>query len=324
MDPSKSIEEEYIKLSLLPGGSLTLPELLFCDDQQDKDARVIVPSLSFLLQHPSGFKIVFDLGMRKIWQDYAPSIRQHLQKRLPIETEPDVSDCLRRGGLEPRDVDAVILSHVHYDHVGTPSDFTKAHFIVGHGTRHLLEHGMNYHSAASFEKDLLPHDRIIELPTPARPMLKAEVDAFDDSTYLPTKNLGSIIPGCDNSWKPLHSFENCIDLFGDGLAYLIDSPGHIVGHLNLLIRISKSKWVYLAGDACHHPRILDGKAGMATWHENGMHVCIHIDKEKAMETLGKIQALRAQGIDGADVEVVLAHDGEWFERNQGVIWPSLF
>lgn len=317
--PDKKASSCYAKLSLLPGGSLTLPESLFCDDQQDKAARVSVPSMSFLIRHPSGFKIVFDLGMRKIWQNYIETIRSHILKRLPIQTAEDVSYSLRKGGMEPSDVDAVILSHVHYDHVGTPSDFTKAYFIVGYGTRNLLENGMNYHSAASFEKDLLPEDRIVELPVPNRELLK--VEAFDDTAFQPTKGLEFLIPGTDSSWKERFGFENTIDLFNDGLIYLIDSPGHIVGHLNLLVRTSPSQWVYLAGDACHHRRILDGRAGMAAWHENGMHVCIHVDKQKAEETLGKIQWLRIRGIEGAAVEVVLAHDADWFRDHESAIWP---
>ena len=311
---------QYVKLSMVPGGTLTLPEHFFCEDVHDKDVRVAVPSMSFLIQHPSGFKVLFDLGLRKVWQNYAENIRNHIQKRLPIQTDPDVSDYLRKGGLESSDIDAVILSHVHYDHVGTPSDFNRAQFIVGYGTRDLLQHGMKYHSAASFEKDLLPSDRIIELPPPNRPMLHAE--AFDSDGQPPTKGLETLIPETKASWSPYQQFENCIDLFGDGLVYLVDSPGHIVGHLNLLVRASEQQWVYLAGDACHHPRILDGETGMATWHENGMHVCIHIDKQKAMETLGKIQTLRSSGIEDAKVEVVLAHDSIWFKENQSTIWPS--
>lgn len=317
--PEQNASSGYSKLSLLPGGSLTLPEHLFCDDQKDTAARVSVPSMSFLIRHPSGFKIVFDLGMRKIWQNYNEKIRSHIQKRLPIQTAADVSFSLRKGGLEPSEVDAVILSHVHYDHVGTPSDFTKAHFIVGYGTRNLLEHGMKYHSAASFEEDLLPQDRVIELLRPNRELLK--VEEFDDSAYPPTKGLESLVPGTESSWMERFGFENTIDLFNDGLIYLIDSPGHIPGHLNLLVRTSPTQWVYLAGDACHHPRILDGRAGMATWHENGMHVCIHVDKEKAEETLGRIQWLRIRGIEGAAVEVVLAHDDDWFRDHKSVIWP---
>lgn len=317
--PTNIAQQEYAKLSMLPGGFLTLPEHFFCDDQRDKGVRIEVPSMSFLVQPPNGRKIVFDLGLRKEWQNYSPDIQSHLQKRLPIRTAPDISDCLRDGGLQPSDVDAIIYSHVHYDHVGTPSDFARAQFIVGYGTRNLLKNGMKYHSAANFEKDLLPEDRVIELPAPNRPILAAE--AFDESIFKKTKPLQAFSPNCDSIWKPRHCFDHTIDLFGDGLVFLVDSPGHIAGHLNLLVRVSKNKWVYLAGDACHHPRILNGQAGMAEWEENGQHLCIHIDKPKAMETVRKIQNIQRMGLEDAEVEVVLAHDAEWFKNNQAVVWP---
>lgn len=315
----------YVSVSVLPAGWLTLPEHIFCDDQHDTSSRISVPSLSFLVRHLGrNLNIVFDLGMRKKCEDYSPSIRSHIQKRLPVTTDPDVSDALRKGGLQAdQDVDIVVLSHVHYDHVGTPSDFPKAHFVVGYGTRNLLENGMKYHSAASFERNLLPAERTIELSRPNRPLLDAEV--HDETPYSPTKDLQSLLatPRNDEAlWKRLGPFDNTIDLFGDGSVHLIDSPGHIPGHLNLLAKVSPSRWVYLAGDACHHGRILKGQAGMATWRENGMHVCIHVDKKKAEETLGKIRQLNKDGLDGATVEVVLAHDGEWLEAHQKYIWPG--
>lgn len=152
-------------VSLLPSGFLTLPEHFFCADQHDKSIRNLVPSMSFLIQHPSsGKKIVFDLGIRKNLDDYPADIQPHLRTRQPLHTVPDVCDSLRKGGLYPSDIDTVILSHVHYDHVGDPKAFMSARFVVGYGTRHLLQHGMNYHSAAKFEKGLLPPRRTIELP----------------------------------------------------------------------------------------------------------------------------------------------------------------
>lgn len=312
---------EYAKVSLLPAGSLTLPEYCFCADQHDKTIRNIVPSMSFLVQHPQGFKLVFDLGMRKNLGDYPDNIQPHLKTRQPITTEPDAADSLRKGGLEPTDINAVVLSHVHYDHVGTPGDFSNADFIVGYGARHLLQNRMRYHSAANFEKSLLPEGRTIELPIQkTEPQYSTPVT----SSYCPTKGLDTLIRGVDHSWKPLGPFDNSIDLFGDGLIFIVDSPGHLTGHLNLLARVSQGQWIYLAGDACHHSRILNGNTEMASWMENDMLVCIHVDKDVAADTLRRIQNIREQGSDGAAVEVVLAHDGQWFSSHQESAWLQCY
>ncbi|KAL3461033.1 beta-lactamase-like protein [Aspergillus heterothallicus] len=303
-----------IKLSLLPSGFLTLPSRFFCADKHSSNERLLVPSMSFLLQHPSGKKTVFDLGIRRNLADYPDSIHPHLLTRQPINTVPDVCDSLRAGGIEPRQVDTVILSHVHYDHVGTPSAFTKAIFIVGHGTRDLLQNGMSYHSAAHFERDLLPNDRTVELPP---------VTTTGPFGSVVTSALRPVAGTVKHTWHPLGPFGSVIDLFGDGSLYIVDSPGHLVGHLNVLVRVREDHWVYLAGDACHHPRLLSGEAEMAEWEENGATVCIHANKAMAEETLRKMQSARDAGVDGATVEVVFAHDAEWFEGHRECIFPGV-
>ncbi|KAL3488061.1 beta-lactamase-like protein [Aspergillus germanicus] len=310
-----------IKLSLLPSGSLTLPTRFFCADKSTSTERLLVPSMSFLLQHPSGKKIVFDLGIRRNLDEYPASIQPHLVTRQPIYTVPDVCDSLRQGGLNPAEIDAVILSHVHYDHVGTPSAFSNAMFIVGNGTRGLLQNGMAYHSAAHFEADLLPDGRTVELPLP--PPLPPALELPSPVTI---PDLHRVVDGVQHAWRPLNPFPNAIDLFGDGSFYIVDSPGHLVGHLNVLAKVRDDHWVYLAGDACHHPRLLTGEAEMAEWEENGALVCIHENKKLAEETLRRIRRARNEGTevegDTGTVEVVLAHDAEWFMEHAGWIFPG--
>lgn len=311
----------YVRASLLPAGFLTLPEHFFCADQLDKNVRNLVPSMSFLLQHiPTGTNIVFDLGLRRDLGAYPSNIQPHLQTRQPIQTTPDACESLLRGGLDLAQIDAVILSHMHYDHVGTPSSFTKAKFVVGYGTHHILQNGMNYHSAAHFEKDLLPDDRTIELP--AQKNMPLFTNPVDIKSRFAQSSLSSVFPGSKNEWTSLYPFENAIDLFGDGCLYIVDSPGHLLGHINVLARVGNDRWLYLAGDACHHSRILNGDTEMAEWEENGQHVCIHADKNLASATLRRIQKLKTHGFQGGTVEVVLAHDAQWYHNNQQAIFPG--
>ena len=72
-----------------------------------------------------------------------------------------MAELLRVGGLSPEEVDAVVFSHVHYEHIGTPGDFEKAVFVVGPVTERLLTYGMKCHSSAHFQRDLLSEERTV-------------------------------------------------------------------------------------------------------------------------------------------------------------------
>lgn len=48
---------------------------------------------------------------------------------------------------------------------------------------------------------------------------------------------------------------NAIDYFGDGSFYLLDAPGHTIGHISALARTTGgegSTFIHMIGDACHH------------------------------------------------------------------------
>jgi glyoxylase-like metal-dependent hydrolase (beta-lactamase superfamily II) len=112
-------------------------------------------------------------------------------------------------------------------------------------------------------------------------------------------------------------------MFHDGTVYIVDSPGHVPGHLNALIRIAEDKWVYLAADACHHSRIFNGEVDFASWQdEKGRTVTIHKDLDAAYRTLNIMRQLQKEGIDGVPVEVILAHDGEWENKNARHFFPN--
>jgi glyoxylase-like metal-dependent hydrolase (beta-lactamase superfamily II) len=299
--------QTYVTISALEGGSLTLPESLFVTDA-DPSKRTTVPSLCFLIRHTSNStqkttNLVFDLGLKRDFKKYTEAQQHHIAQRQPTSTSPDVAESLRKGGVEPGEVGVVVLSHVHWDHIGTPDDFPNAKFVVGSGTLDLLANGGGYlYPKELFNHDELPFDRTYELP-PVDP---------DSNTAAKQQT--------EHKWEKLPGFDlNIVDYFGDGSVFIVDAPGHLFGHVNLLARVGEGRWVYLGGDCCH-VRILKGEKGVAMYSDGcGGLRSVHVDTEAAKGTIGRIGKLMKE-VDG--LEVVVAHDGGWRERNAGRFLPG--
>jgi glyoxylase-like metal-dependent hydrolase (beta-lactamase superfamily II) len=232
-----------------------------------------------------------------------------------------VVKSLRAGVLAPQDIYYVIYSHVsltlqhgihapradvasfklHWDHVGEPRDFPDSTFVVGHGSLD-VSHGKSSSLRGGhsfFEADMLDPSRTIQLSSPTG----RGVDT--PSPVSPRSCTGSV--DFSRPWQPFGTLPSTLDLFGDGSLYIVDAPGHLPGHLNLLARVGLNKWVYLAGDACHDRRILRREREIGEWLDSeGQTCCIHADRAKAEETIQRIRDLEQKG-----VEVIFAHDVEW-------------
>jgi glyoxylase-like metal-dependent hydrolase (beta-lactamase superfamily II) len=305
--PSPTQSQIYVTISPLSGGNLTLPDSAFVSPANLSSKR-FVPSLSFLIVHPGRtsesdgdiitsksrpLRILFDLGLRHNISEYSEPQQRHLETRHPFETQPGVAAILEKGGIDRAEIDVVIFSHVHYDHHGDPEDFQNAQFIVGNGSLNVLKIGLppELGSHQHFSHNLLPQERTKELP-PAT--------------------------ATTNYWKPLGPFPHTLDLLGDGSLYVIDTPGHLPGHINLLCRTAEEKWVCLCGDAYHDPRLLSGEKDIGTWQgDGGRTCCIHVDREMAEASIGKLRELKKLG-----VELIAAHDDGWCEKNRERFYPG--
>jgi glyoxylase-like metal-dependent hydrolase (beta-lactamase superfamily II) len=79
------------------------------------------PSHTFLIEHPSGRNLVFDLGIRKDFQNYSKKIADYLPTtNYDIQVTENVADILRRNGLDLTEVEAIIWSHWHWEYDGSP------------------------------------------------------------------------------------------------------------------------------------------------------------------------------------------------------------
>ena len=192
---------------------------------------------------------------------------------------------------------------MHWDHIGEPRDFPASIFVVGSGSLALLTGSLpglrGGHSF--FESDLLPENRTIELSQPSsssnevgRAAIHSTRGQFDLS----------------RPWQPYRHLPRTLDVFNDGSLLIVDAPGHLPGHVNVLARVSGTHYIYLGGDACHDRRLLTGEKDIGEWHDSEGHVCsIHVDRKGAEETIERIRQLEQEG-----TEIIFAHDVEW-EKN---------
>jgi glyoxylase-like metal-dependent hydrolase (beta-lactamase superfamily II) len=147
-----------------------------------------------------------------------------------------------------------------------------------------------------FESDLLPDGRTIELSDPSTTSIRGSS----------TKTQPGII-NLSGSWEVSGSLPQILDVFGDGSLLVVNAPGHLPGHINLLARCSDGRQVYMAGDACHDRRLLTGEKLIGEWEDaHGHTCCIHADRKQAEETIERIRVLEKDG-----VEIIFAHDVEW-------------
>ena len=90
---------------------------------------------SFLIEHPNGQKLLFDLGARVDFESNAPALVRRLKSfGFAPSIEKDVATILNEGGMNLADISAVIWSHHHWDHVGDVSKFpSTTELVVGPG-----------------------------------------------------------------------------------------------------------------------------------------------------------------------------------------------
>ncbi|KAL8779003.1 MAG: hypothetical protein Q9213_007152 [Squamulea squamosa] len=182
------------------------------------------PAYSFLIEHEKSHqKVLFDLGVRKDWENLAPNISARINEQgWSVTVEKGVVDILMDCGVEPKSINAIIWSHYHWDHTGDPSTFPHStDLVVGPGFKDAF--------------------------VPAYPT--KQNCPIHESDYA-DRELREISFDSDLTIGGYKAF----DYFGDGSFYLLDSPGHAIGHMCGLARTttSPSTFILLGGDCAHH------------------------------------------------------------------------
>ncbi len=182
-----------------------------------------IPVPSFLVTHPSVGPFLVDTGLHpSVTAKPSATLGRIITRfsRPTLEAGKDIAAQLRSRGLDVRDINTVVMTHMHFDHTSAMAELGGASFIVSEPeweaattTSRPFMHGYN-HSHFDY--------------------------AFDYRTVsFDSEGVGSY-----------STFGRTFDLFGDGSVRLAFTPGHTLGHMSLICRL-RDRDLVIAGDAIY-------------------------------------------------------------------------
>ena len=203
-----------IKVSFLRCGYVTVPEFIAVRGAASLALRTIAYS-AVLIQHPQA-TFLYDTGLCTHIDEFIKGQSLFFRKTLGSYTlELPLAQHLQRIGMVLRDLDFVILSHLHWDHVSGIPDLPGIPLRVNRVEYEAARHGL-----------------------------------FDQGHNLVPRLLGeNPLELFDCAGPTYEGFRSSFDLFGDGSVMLLPLPGHTAGNTGLFINRANGSRLLLIGDA---------------------------------------------------------------------------
>lgn len=193
---------------------------------------VEIPINVFVIKHRDGL-VLFDTGLDPAVVSDPNYVDSAIGRffmgrvfRFDIGPKDTIAENLRRLNLCAEEVKTVVISHLHFDHIGGLAEVSQAELLVSRQEWQKL-------SEPHPERDYVFREHI-ELPTAKwRPI---DFAATDDPL--------------------LTLFGGSYDVMGDGTMMLLPTPGHTAGSLSMLIRDGERAPILLIGDLSYSPKLL--------------------------------------------------------------------
>jgi N-acyl homoserine lactone hydrolase len=190
----------------------------------DRDWTQPLPIYTYLIEHGDGL-ILLDSGESALsatrgWFPWWSPLRFAVD--IHVEPRDEIGPRLRSMGIDPgKDLRMLVLSHLHHDHADGLGHFRGTDVVVS------------------------------------------------DENYRATRGLkGSLVGAVPSRWPPwfeprrvqltgprVASFDRTLPLTSDGTVFAVPTPGHMVGHLSVVVRAPEVTY-FLAGDATYDEQLL--------------------------------------------------------------------
>jgi glyoxylase-like metal-dependent hydrolase (beta-lactamase superfamily II) len=194
----------------------------------DKSHYILVPVNCFLIEHPSEGPILIDTGINlaqaKNHKTYYTGITGIItdEDEYLMNPEEEITSQLESIGYKCSDVNKIILTHLHEDHVGGLKYFPHSKIFI------------------SSDEWLLKDKKILGLIPQVYPKSLSMITSVETIKY---------------SSGPFYNFPRSQDIFNDGSIIMLPTPGHSIGHSSIFIQFGDYQ-VLLCGDSLYTLRHL--------------------------------------------------------------------
>lgn len=241
-----------VRLTVLPQSSYSAPTAIVAEGAW-RPLQVGIGYQTFLVEHPKARFLVdpalcsdFDQVLEEMPRFFRRAVR-------PRGAVLGLADALDRVTLDVADIDFVLPTHIHWDHIS--------------GVLELPERTPLQVSRIERDWAVTSGPRGIHVPT--RPLAGRRLESYE-------------LDG-----PPVLTFEHSHDLFGDGSVVIVDMPGHTPGSVGILLALENNDRVLLAGDAIWHNR----QAELIRQKAPFPGLLADFDRDAAFATIHRIHAL---------------------------------
>lgn len=263
-----------IDVSFLRCGTIQVPEAIAIRGGSLLKTRTNTLG-AVLIRHPRG-TFLYDTGLSTTLNRYLPDTPFLFRHTLAaFDFEQSLQSHLRFRGLQPRDLDFALISHLHWDHVGGVPDLPGVKLLVNQ-----VEYAAWQARSGSLKKTF----ELIE-------------NLLDDNPIEQFRCEGPNYEG----------FRSSYDLFGDGSVVLVPLPGHTPGNTGMFINRSNGSRLFLLGDAVWCSQNYQYPATMhpLIWRE------VTSDDATARQTLLDLHHFALQH---PEISMIAMHDAEVQDR----------